>query len=194
MTEAPRPRRDVVANRARILEAAQAVLAEQGISADMRAIARRAEVGIGTLYRHFPTREHLLRVITGSDLGRLADARLAADVPALDALHRFFLEALDQLAGNRAMVELLANAPASEMELDRCVAHLTSLGRQAVERARVDHTLAADVTPTDIAYQFLALARVVQLLPDAPAQRRRPAIEHQVDLALRGLARTSSGL
>ncbi|GAA4671463.1 TetR/AcrR family transcriptional regulator [Phytohabitans rumicis] len=183
MAEVQRQRRDVVANRARIIDAAATMLREHGMSTDMRAIAKAAGVGIGTLYRHFPTREHLVHEITGVDLTRLADSRLPPDLPAIDALRQFFTVALDHLARNRAMIDLLASAEVSDSDLEQCVNHLTGIGHEAVARSESDRTLATDITATDIAYQFLALVRIIQLLPDG----RPGEIEHHVDLALRGI-------
>lgn len=183
-----RQRRDVAANRARIIEATATMLREHGMSTDMRAIAKEAGVGIGTLYRHFPTREHLVHEITGVDLNRLADSKLRSDLPAIDALRQFFTAALDHLARNRAMIDLLASAAASDLDLERCVNHLTGIGRQAVARSQRDRTLATDITATDIAFQFLALVRIIQLLPDGQAG----AIEHYVDVALRGIEQRHS--
>ncbi|MEW2356891.1 helix-turn-helix domain-containing protein [Spirillospora sp. NPDC029432] len=186
MGETRRRRRDVVANRARIIEAAESVLREQGLDADMRTIAQAAGVGIGTLYRHFPTREDLVHEITGVDLARLAEQPLPPDLPAADALRHFFTTALGNLAGRRAMVDLLAGAKPGDADLKRCVEHLTGVGRAALARSEDDRTLAADVTASDIAYQFLALARVVQLAPEAD-------IGHHVDLVLRGMERGRGG-
>lgn len=171
-----RQRRDAVANRARILTAAGDVLREDGMGVDMRAIAAAAGVGIGTLYRHFPTREDLIHAVTGTDLAGLA--ALPAG-PALDALREFATTMMTELANNKAMSDLLAAGAPSEEDVARCVAHLTRLGQEAVDRA--DGTLAADVTATDIAYQLLGLIRVAQLAP-ATAERH-------VELTLRGLER-----
>ncbi|MEV0246043.1 helix-turn-helix domain-containing protein [Nocardia sp. NPDC050712] len=181
MTGQRRQSRDVVANRAQIVAAAARVLEEQGMRADMRTIAKAAGLGIGTLYRHFATREDLLRAITESDLVELAETRLPPGATALEALRAYYAAALTGLAGNRALLEILADSQPSAAEFAACVAHLTAIGSDAVERARHDHTLAADITATDIAYQFLALVRIVQLHPDPDA------IGHHIDIALRGL-------
>lgn len=183
MGEVQRQRRDVVANRVRIIAAATRMLREHGLNTDMRAIAQEAGVGIGTLYRHFPTREHLVREITGVDLTRLADSGLPPDLSAIDALRQFFTTAVDHLARNRAMIDLLAGAETSDTDLEQCVNHLTGIGREAIARSQSDRTLATDITATDIAFQFLALVRVVQLLPDGQAGD----IQHYVDIALRGI-------
>jgi len=175
-----KPRRDAVSNRERILTAAGDAFRDHGMAVDMRAVASAAGVGVGTLYRHFPTREHLVRAATGADLAQLATAALPDDATALDGLREFFTTAMTHLAANRAVVDLLVGASPSDEDLARCLAHLTEVGRQAVDRARTDRTLAEDVTAEDVAYQLLGLIRIAQLTPDTTA--------HQVDLALRGLA------
>ncbi|MDH2428145.1 helix-turn-helix domain containing protein [Sphaerisporangium sp. TRM90804] len=185
MEDARARRRDAVANRAKIVEAAAAAFAEHGLSVDMRGVAERAGVGVGTLYRHFPTKELLLQEIIGADPSGLAVSELPPGLPAASALREFFGSAVRRLARNPGMLDLLARTAPSDAELARCLAHMTGLGEQAVERSRADRTLAADVTPADVAYQFLALVRVVQLLPGPAAAD----LERQVDIAVRGLER-----
>ncbi|MFI2332526.1 TetR/AcrR family transcriptional regulator [Nocardia rhamnosiphila] len=182
MTEGRKQRRDAAANRDRILTAAEDAFRRHGLSVDMRAVAAAAGVGIGTLYRHFPTREDLVRAITGTDLADLAVAHLRDGATAIDGLHEFFTGALTRLCANKAMIDLLAGASPSDTDLERCLDHLRSVGREAVDRSAIDRTLATDVTADDIAYQLLGLIRIAQLVPEPGT------IEHQVELALRGLA------
>ncbi|MER7786737.1 TetR/AcrR family transcriptional regulator [Streptomyces sp. NPDC097640] len=184
MTEDRKQRRDAVANRERILAAAGEAFRDGGMAVDMRAVAAAAGVGLGTLYRHFPTREHLVQAAMGSDLAELAGAALPEGASAIAGLREFFTATMAQLSRNRAMVDLLVGGSPSDEDLERCLAHLTGIGQQAVDRSRTDHTLATDVTAQDIAYQLLGLIRIAQLLPGSDPQ----ATEHQVHLALRGLA------
>jgi AcrR family transcriptional regulator len=83
--EACRPlRADALRNRARVLEAAEAVFAAEGVSVPVDVIAEKAGVGVGTLYRHFPTKEKLLEAILVTrliDLTADATARLSSDDP-----------------------------------------------------------------------------------------------------------------
>lgn len=185
MTIGRKQRRDAVANKERILAAAEEAFRRDGLSVDMRAVAAAAGVGIGTLYRHFPTREALLQAVTGADFAELAVAHLPEGVDAIDGLKKFFTTTLTHLAANKAMIDLLAAGPPSDADLERCLTHLRSIGREAVERSGADRTLAPDVTADDIAFQLLGLIRIAQLIP-GPG---RDVLEHQVDLALRALAR-----
>jgi AcrR family transcriptional regulator len=184
VTESRKQRRDAAANRERILLAARDAFRDGGMAVDMRAIAAAAGVGVGTLYRNFPTREHLVHAVTGTDLAELAGAALPERLSALAGLREFFTATMARLAGNKAMVDLLAAGPPSDADLERCISHLTEIGREAVERSRTDRTLATDVTARDIAYQLLGLIRIAQLVPDSEPD----TIGRHVELALRGLA------
>ena len=81
MTEVMRGRRsDSMANHARILEAAQLLLAERGLDIEVDEVAERAGVGVGTLYRHFANRDDLVRSIIAQTLASLWDRLQAAAV------------------------------------------------------------------------------------------------------------------
>jgi AcrR family transcriptional regulator len=91
--EAERPMRaDARRNRERLVAAAREVFTEQGVAASMEAIARRAGVGVGTLYRHFPTRPDLVEAVYQEDVQELADAaqRAVATLEPGPAVHAFF--------------------------------------------------------------------------------------------------------
>src|SRR4051812_5490623 len=86
------PRADALRNRARVLTAAEAVFAARGTSASTEEVAREAGVGIGTVFRHFPTKEALLEAVYVARLRRLAeeaDALVSAD-DAGEAFFTFF--------------------------------------------------------------------------------------------------------
>ncbi|ONH23025.1 TetR/AcrR family transcriptional regulator [Pseudofrankia asymbiotica] len=103
---------DARRNRARILEAAGAVFAEKGASASTEEVARRAGVAIGTVFRHFPTKEDLLRALVGDLVARLDDEiRVLADEgdPAT-GLFVFFTSMVEQAAAKKTVVDLLAAA------------------------------------------------------------------------------------
>ncbi|MCX5083966.1 MULTISPECIES: TetR/AcrR family transcriptional regulator [unclassified Streptomyces] len=90
----PRAKRtDALSNRARILAVAGDAFATSS-SASMTAIAKQAGVGVGTLYRHFPTREALIVELYHQEIQKVIDLAhtLAADLPPLDALRRWFEE------------------------------------------------------------------------------------------------------
>jgi AcrR family transcriptional regulator len=110
-----RPRADAVRNRARILETARDVFAVRGADASLEEIARGAGVGIGTLYRHFPTRDDLVAAVFHEridELEGLAEQLLASDTPGA-ALAIWLHAQLEQAATCRglaaeAMLTMLA--------------------------------------------------------------------------------------
>ncbi len=119
IASARRPRADAVRNRARIVETASQVFALRGADASLEEIARGAGVGIGTLYRHFPTRDDLVEAVFHDridELEALADELLASDAPG-DALATWLHAQLDQAATCRglaaeAMLTMLAHRDA----------------------------------------------------------------------------------
>src|SRR5271155_4333914 len=83
-----KPRADSILNRERLLEAAAEIFAAGGAQASLEAVARHAEVGIGTLYRHFPTREALFEAVYRREVDQLGDLadRLAREPDPVEAL------------------------------------------------------------------------------------------------------------
>src|ERR1700749_4759380 len=86
-----KPRADAVRNRERVLEAAKAVFSAGGPDASLEAVARRAGVGIGTLYRNFPTREALFEAVYRREVQQLSDLadQLKNEADPLEALRRW---------------------------------------------------------------------------------------------------------
>jgi AcrR family transcriptional regulator len=108
----PALRADAQRNRARILAAASQVFAELGPSASTEEVARRAGVAIGTVFRHFPTKDDLLRAIMKDLLQRLTAqvSQLAADGDPATALFGFITGMVEQAAARMSVVDLLAAA------------------------------------------------------------------------------------
>jgi AcrR family transcriptional regulator len=107
---APALRADARRNRARILAAAEEVFTEQGASASTEEVARRAGVAIGTVFRHFPAKDDLLRAIMKDLLQRLADeaSALAGEGDPATALFAFFTQMVAQAAAKKTVIDLLA--------------------------------------------------------------------------------------
>jgi AcrR family transcriptional regulator len=99
-----RPRADALFNRKRLVSAAKAAFADTGSDASLEVIARRVGVGIGTLYRHFPTREAIIEAVYLTEVEHLADAapRLLASMPSAEALHKWMHLSVDYVAAKRA--------------------------------------------------------------------------------------------
>jgi AcrR family transcriptional regulator len=106
------PRSDALRNRAKVLTAAEAVLAEQGLTARMDAIAARAGVGVGTVYRHFATKEALWQAIVEARVDALlAEAeRLRAEADPATAFFTFFGRIVADAAAKKAYTDGLRDA------------------------------------------------------------------------------------
>jgi AcrR family transcriptional regulator len=142
-------RADARRNRDRLLHAAAAAFAAEGLSVPLDEIARRAGVGPGTLYRHFPTKEALFEAVLHDRLQRLADdARGLREVP--DA-GRALLGFIDRLVAEAALKRDLADALAtSGAGLDGLAARLRGEIGQLLGRAQRAGAIRADITTADL--------------------------------------------
>jgi AcrR family transcriptional regulator len=105
-------RADARRNRAKVLAAARTVFSEQGVDAQMDDVARRADVGVGTVYRHFPTKDALLTALSEElfdTLAAHARAMLELDDPWEAFLQTMWFSA-EKTAGDRAFAEILGAA------------------------------------------------------------------------------------
>ena len=157
-------RRDAQRNRDAILVAAQAVFSERGLDAAVEEIARRAGVGMGTLYRRFPGKDDLIAAIFEQRLGELAAvAEEALDDPdAWDGLVRF-LEAVCELqAINRGFMDILAHTLRREGALTPARRRVRGLNAKLVERAQQAGVLRGDITAEDITILLMSMCPVVE--------------------------------
>ena len=150
---ARRPRADAVRNRERLLEAAKAVFGAGGPDASLEAVARRAGVGIGTLYRHFPTREALFEAVYRREVEQLADLaeQLKTEARPAEALRRWLRSNVEFVATKKGMSAALALAAHSSSELaaysfDR----LTKAVGALLDRAIAAGEIRADIGPEDL--------------------------------------------
>ena len=188
-TSAVRPRglrADARRNRERLLAAARDVFVEHGADAPLDDVARRAGVGIATLYRHFPDRPALLREVALDLIGRSADEAgkaLAEEPDAFVALGRYMHRALD-LRIAAVMPELIGRIG---MDDELRAARAASVGPldQIIAAARADGSLRPDVASGDVG---LLLVRLTRPLPGgfSPEVDKRLAHRH-LDLLLDGL-------
>jgi AcrR family transcriptional regulator len=116
-----KPRADAVRNRELVLEAAKAVFSAGGADASLEAVARQAGVGIGTLYRHFPTREALFEAVYRREIDHLADlAEQLKREPPVDALRHWMRSNVRFVATKKGMSAALALAAYKNSELFSC--------------------------------------------------------------------------
>jgi AcrR family transcriptional regulator len=171
-----KPRKDAVRNRARILESAGEAFAELGLDVGVDEIARRAGVGMGTLYRHFPTKDALIDAILDQRLDRLAalaEEALEASDPWSGLVH-FVERAVELQAADRGLKDVLSSRRRAERSLTRARARLRPLLERLIERAQEDGSLRGDVANWDIVVLLWATGRIVELTAEvAPGQARR---------------------
>ncbi len=146
-----KPRSDAVRNRERVLEAAKAVFSAGGPDASLEAVAKRAGVGIGTLYRHFPTREALFEAVYRREveqLSELAEQLKSASAP-VDALRRWLRANVELVATKKGMIASLALAVQGSSELyvysfDRLTKAIGALLDRAVTAGEIRSDISAE--------------------------------------------------
>ena len=146
-------RADARRNRARVLEAAEEALTTEGLAVPTEEIARRAEVGIGTVFRHFPTKEALVEAVLIRRIDQLArDAReLAAAEDPGEAFFSFFSEMVRQAVVNRGLSEALEVGPGHVTEAFAGVKDgLMAAFGEVLARAQAAGAVRADVDVADV--------------------------------------------
>jgi AcrR family transcriptional regulator len=170
---AERPlRADALRNRGRILEAAEVVFAAEGIEAPVDVIAEKAGVGVGTLYRHFPTKEKLCEAILIDRLRLLTeDARAQADAADPAAAFFGFLEHFVALGASKR--DLIAAVMGAGLDFEEAAAPVKEDLREAVgvllRRAQEQGAVRADVTPAAVVSLVGATCHAAGHTDDAPA-------------------------
>jgi AcrR family transcriptional regulator len=146
-------RADARRNRERVLEAARAVFADHGHEAQMDEIARRAKVGVGTVYRHFPTKEALTAALVADSFRRIGDrleAAIAEDGDPWEAFTGVLWFGAELMAGNRGLTEALGvmpTAPADMPGVERVHAAMDLLIGRAQEAGALRPDLCVDDIP-----------------------------------------------
>jgi AcrR family transcriptional regulator len=158
-----RPRADAIRNRERVLEAAKAVFSAGGPDASLEAVARRAGVGIGTLYRHFPTREALFEAVYRREVQQLSELaeQLKSDAPPVDALRRWLRSNVEFVATKKGMLAALALTVHGSSELyafsfDR----LTKAVGALLDRAVAAGEIRADISPEDLLRALIGMCYI----------------------------------
>ena len=155
-----RPRADAARNRERVLEAAKVVFSTGGPQASLDAVAREAGVGIGTLYRHFPTRESLFEAVYRREVEQLVEmAGQLADCPTPVTALRLWLHAnVEFVATKKGMAAALAIAAKGSTDLSVYVSErLTGAVGGLMARAVESGELRDDIGPGDVLHMLVAL-------------------------------------
>ena len=181
---ARQPRRDALRNRERVLDAATELVRRDGEKVPIAQIAEHAGVGVGTVYRHFPTREDLLGGLVYRSFGLAVDnARAAAAHPgsALEGVRAFFLATLRD---RERFVLPLHGGPAIFTPATReRQAQVRTVLRGLIERGQGAGELRADLSPEDLIVAASLLSRPLPGTGDWERLARR-----QIDLMISGLA------
>lgn len=168
----PRLRADARRNRDELIRVAAEIFAERGAGASLEDIAKQAGVGIGTLYRHFPTREHLVEVVYRRELELLAEAaqQLAAEKAPDHALEDWMYRFVSYMATKRGMANSLKLLIGSNAALfTEGSALLRSAFDYLLAKAIAAGTIRSDVETEDVLH---ALSSIYSI-PDTPQWRER---------------------
>ncbi len=183
---ARRPRADAERNRARLLDAARAAFASGQAAVTLEQVARDAGVGIGTLYRHFPTREALVEALYRKELGDLCAG--AADLLGAHPPERALRLWMDQFAGDVAAQREMADAlravyASGAVTVSQARAELAVAVKAILDAGVADGTLRADVRPDDV------VAMVVGTFTATSAAGGREQLERMFDLLVDAVRR-----
>jgi AcrR family transcriptional regulator len=191
MTKAARrPRADALRNRERVLEAAKAVFSAGGAEASLEAVARHAGVGIGTLYRHFPTREALFEAVYRREVQQLADLaeQLRAETSPVEALRRWMHANVEFVATKKGMATALALAAHNPSDLTAfSFETLTRAIDGLLHRAVVAGNVRDDISAEDLLRALVGLC-YLHTMPGWQANVLR-----LVDVLVDGLHRPTKG-
>ncbi len=177
-----RPKRaDARRNYEKVLTAARQAFTEGGEDTSLEEIARRAEVGIGTLYRHFPSRQALLESLYVDEVQEVC--RSATELGEADswvALNEWFERLIAYLATKRALAHELLNYMDVDAPLfQSCRASLWAAGEPLLKRAQEAGTVRSDVTFSEVMSMVMGIGKIPTT---DPAQ-----LEHIIRVALDGL-------
>jgi len=152
-------RADARRNRKRVLDAARRCMAREGLDAQIEEIARTAGVGIGTVYRHFPTKEHLVEALAMARFERLAElAReaLESDEPWA-GFEQFMRTSAAIQSDDRALSEVLTSRPETMARAAESV-DILGLVSELMGRGQAAGVIRADADPRDVPMLMCALA------------------------------------
>ena len=186
-TTTQRPlRADARRNREKVVAAAAAAFAEGGLEAQVEDIARRAGVGVGTLYRHFPTKDALVAALAEEHFERLADtveAALEEGGDTWDCFAATIWRIADTVAADVAWCEIVGGHPTAVQAASRGQQRLAAATSTLLGRAQASGAMRTDVTFADISTIMCGFGHI------AAAQRAGAALDWKryLDIALDGL-------
>lgn len=170
-----RPQRsDARRNFDALLVAAREAFAEHGVDASLEDIARRADVGIGTLYRNFPTRDALIEAVYVNEVdGLVVAADAVAGLPAWDAFRSWLDSFFAYVGTKRVLIESLNR---DSVVMQNCRVAMYGAGGPLLERAQAAGFVRTDVSISDVLMMFSGIANAKM-----PDDQRARVIEVAVD-------------
>jgi AcrR family transcriptional regulator len=148
-----KPRADGQRNRERLVDAAKAAFSDAGADVSLEEIARRAGVGIGTLYRHFPTRDAIVEAVYRRAVQQLAGSaqRLLGSLAPGEALHQWMRLFVDYIATKKVIAPALGSIVGGPTDLYASSgAQIADAMSLLVERAAAVADIRPDVDPNDL--------------------------------------------
>jgi len=185
---ARKPRIDAQRNRERLIDVAKTAFAEAGADASLEEIARRAGVGIGTLYRHFPTRDAIIEAVYRREVQNLADAaeRLLGVRPPGEALHEWMHLFIDYIAAKKLIAPALGTMVCGVSDLFAASgALIIGAVNRLVDAAKAQGDIRPDIDPEDL-LRALAGFAYASSAPGWEASAKR-----LIDILMDGLRRTA---
>ena len=170
-----KPRADAQRNRERILEVAKQAFTRSGADTSLDDIAKQAGVGPGTLYRHFPTREELLKAVYRNELENLATAgeKFAETMPPVEALRAWLLLFVDGVAAKQIIAPALNRLVGDHKKVfEASYAQVHEAIRRLVKRAVKSGGIRKDLDPSDLLRVLVGVANVASS-PDWQQSARR---------------------
>jgi AcrR family transcriptional regulator len=177
-----RPKRaDARRNYEKVLAAAREAFAEGGAETSLEEIARRAEVGIGTLYRHFPNRQALLEAVYVDEVAALCESAADfAELPPWEALAGWLRRFVAYMRTKQALAhELLDYVDRDAPLFKSCRAAMFAAGGPLLERAQEAHVVRSD---TDFDQMLMLIGGIAKMPTSEPDQ-----VDHVLEIALDGL-------
>lgn len=179
-----KPRTDALRNRERVLEAAKVVFSLGGPEASLEAVAKKAGVGIGTLYRHFSTREALYEAVYRREVDQLVELarQLETQATPVEALRRWMQAGVEFMATKKGMAAALTLAAQSSSDLAAySIDRLTKALGELLRRAVAAEELRADIDPEDLLRTLVGMCYA----QDRPGWQAK--VLHLVDIFIEGL-------
>lgn len=176
-------RKDVARNRALLLKTADDLFATQGMDVTLKDVARHAGVGVGTVYRHFPTKDALVDALYSDRAeASVIAAQAAADEPdGWTGLVRFLEESMEMQARNSGLRDAMSAATPSSPAIVECRVSIGPLLEQIVTKAQDQGSLRPDVSASDITNVQLALAALMDSTRGAPSEVYRTHLRLVLD-------------